>query len=110
MDKQDIILRQYREIKSALNDKLILQGYAPVHELANDEVFGSRYMIWSNNMEAMRLTWDGKEQWFILEITEDLPLHALSRWDEIVVTPFNPGRHTAADGNAITDDFIKNLE
>lgn len=89
MDPVNIVDNVYKQVKTSLTERLTAQGYQPVHEQHHDPVFNSRYIIWSNNREAMRFTWDGKENWFILEITEMLPLTALSPWDEIIVVPFD---------------------
>jgi len=74
MIDQSEISTLYQQIKVALGSKLSFQGYQFVHEEYHDQVFGSRYVIWSNNEEAIRLVWDGKERWFRLEIANILPL------------------------------------
>lgn len=109
MNAAEIITKTYNQVKLALMDKLTHQGYQPVHEEHHDPVFDSRYIIWSNNQEAMRLTWDGKENWFILQITEDLPIRALTRWDEIAVTPFDSKNSNEADIRAVTESFLSSL-
>ena len=109
MEVADTITKTYNQIKLALTHKLTSQGYLPVHEEHHDAVFDSRYIIWSNNSEALRLTWDGKENWFILEITEDLPIRTLTHWDEIVLTPFNAQKCSETDINAVTASFLDSL-
>jgi hypothetical protein len=86
------INRAFEQVTVALNLKLKKQGYSVVHQQAEDQVFNSRFIIWSNNEDALRLTWDGKERWFILEVAYTLPLSALTAWDEIIITPFDPAK------------------
>ena len=99
----------YLQVKNALHEKLSHLGYQPVHEENHDAVFGSRYMLWSNDMEAISFCWDGKERWFALEITEDLPLKPLSRWEQLLRIPFKPTEYSIALTNEITGKFLKSL-
>lgn len=89
MKPAEIVIRTYEQLKAEITDKLSHQGYQPVHDQHDDTLFFSRYMIWSNNMEAIRLTWDGKEEWFALEVTQSLPLKVLTAWSQIILVPFD---------------------
>lgn len=89
MDPAENITLVYEELKASLTEKLGVQGYLPVHEGVNDKVFGSRYMIWSDNREAIRLTWDGKEAVFLLELAQSLPLSGVTPWTLIIEAPFD---------------------
>jgi len=110
MDTGTLITQAYTKIKDALNIKLALQGYRMVHEQHNDKVFDSRYTIWSNNEDALRLTWDGKESWFILEVADQLPLSVITAWDEIVSSPYNPRKNDAVYLNGICKEILHSLE
>lgn len=110
MEPVEIIIQTYQQIKNTLNEKLSKQGYQPIHEQHDDQLFHSCYMIWSNNAEALRLTWDGKEQWFALEVTEDLPLKALSTWSTIIIVPFDTKNKTATYLESISHTIINSLE
>jgi hypothetical protein len=110
MEPAEIIIQTYQQIKKALTEKLTSQGYQPVHEQCDDHLFFSRYMIWSNNQEALRLTWDGKEQWFALEVTEELPLKALSPWSTIIIVPFETENKTAVYLEGIARRIIASLD
>jgi len=54
----------YEGVKSALNIKLLSRGYTIIEEKYHPEAFGSRYVVWSNTKDAIRLLWDGKDGWF----------------------------------------------
>jgi len=110
MEPVEIIIQAYQQIKNSLNEKLIKQGYQPIHEQHDDPLFHSRYIIWSNNAEALRLTWDGKEKWFALEITEDLPLKALSTWSTIIIVPFDAQNKTTAYLEGIMHTIVSSLD
>jgi hypothetical protein len=110
MEPVEIITQAYQEIKNTLSEKLTKQGYQPIHEQHDDQLFHSCYMIWSNNTEAFRLTWDGKERWFALEITEDLPLKALSTWSTIIIVPFDAKNKTTVYLEGIVHTIITSLE
>jgi hypothetical protein len=110
MEPAEIIIQTYQQIITALTERLTKQGYQRVHEQCDDHLFFSRYMIWSNNQEALRLTWDGKEQWFALEITQDLPLKALSSWSTIIIVPFETRNKTAVYLEGIVHYIITSLD
>ncbi len=67
-------------------------------------------MIWSNNAEALRLTWDGKEQWFALEVTQDLPLKTLSTWSVIIIVPVETKNKTSAYLEGLMHRIISSLD
>ena len=99
----------YQEIKVALSSKLGSQGYLFVHEEYHDPVFDSRYIIWSNNEEAVRFVWDGKESWFRLEITNVLPLSAKTPWSEIMIKPYDPVKDNSNYRNSIVGEIVGSL-
>lgn len=110
MDTHMLITQAYRKICEAVNKKLVSHGYQVVHEQHDDKVFDSRYIIWSNNEDALRFTWDGKEGWFILEVTDTLPLSVITAWDEIIVSPYHPSRNDEAYVNTICSQIVHSLE
>ena len=108
MEAQDTVKQAYQEIVIRLTDKLNATGYQVVEEKSHDLVFGSCYTIWSNNEDALRLTWDGKERWFSLE-EATLPISAMGPWNEIIITSFNPDIDGLAYINGIIEMIIKSL-
>jgi hypothetical protein len=105
----EIIVNTYHQIQIALTERLIKQGYQPVHEQHHDPVYNSCYIIWSNNKDALRLTWDGKEQWFALEVTQELPLTALSPWAPIIIAPFETGNTAPLYHEGIVQQVVESL-
>jgi hypothetical protein len=105
----EAISEVYREIIKTLDSRLNSQGYQIVHEQHDDNAFGSRYVIWSNNQDALRFTWDGKESVFVLEVADDLPLSSATAWDDITLVGYNPEKHDNAYVAAITRDILDSL-
>ncbi|NCD69360.1 hypothetical protein [Mucilaginibacter agri] len=110
MKPTEIVIQTYEQLKAEITGKLSHQGYLPVHDQHDDPLFFSRYMIWSNNEEALRLTWDGKEQWFALEVTQDLPLKALSAWSQIMVVPYDVKNKQQAYSDDVIHKIMGSLE
>lgn len=110
MNSAETIDHVYEQLKAAITTRLIMQGYEPVHEQRDDLVFASRYLIWSNNIDALRLTWDGKEELFLLEVTESLPLSGVTPWTELVNVPFTADDQHAINGKAVIEKVLSSLE
>jgi len=85
-----LITYVFNAVKTGLNERLGPQGYVPIEEISNDPVYGSRFVIWSNNADSLRLTWDGKERLFMIEVCDVLPLTLHSNWIVISSTLLNP--------------------
>lgn len=109
MKPEQIITSIYNAVKLCITDHLTPLGYQPVHEQHHDALYNSRFIIWSNNREALRLTWDGKENWFVLEITETIPLNTLSQWEEMVVVPLDLENLTPEYHDEVVQKIIKSL-
>lgn len=90
MKEAEVIAHTYQLISMALTDKLGALGYVISEQEENDRLFGSRYVIWSNNADAVRFTWDGKENVFLVEVTDNLPISSSAEWTSIGITTFNP--------------------
>lgn len=90
MEASDAILKAYQLISTTLTDKFGQHGYQIVEAKEPEPIFGSRYTIWSNNKEMLRLTRDGKENLFLVEVSTDLPITALTTWIGISQNLFNP--------------------
>ncbi|WP_123040152.1 hypothetical protein [Cohnella candidum] len=54
-------------LKTEIHSILFLSGYEIIEEQYPPEFFGSRYITFSNANSVIRLVWDGKESYFILE-------------------------------------------
>jgi hypothetical protein len=109
MEPSEIVKQTWQQMVERLNTRFSSEGYEVVHFQNDDMVFGSCYIMWSNNEEALRLTWDGKECWFILEETI-LPIQPLAPWSEIATIPFDPDVHDTLYAKAIIDKMIASLD
>jgi hypothetical protein len=109
MDFSRAIDLAFQQIKDALDKKLNSQGYQIVNSQYNDQVFGSRFVIWSNNEGALRFIWDGKEGWFILEVANTLPLSVLTTWRDIIIVPYHSEVAIEPDINKMTNDVLDSL-
>lgn len=109
MDSPEIVKQTYQQIAERLTTRFNSEGYQIVHEQNDDPVFGSCYIIWSNNEDALRLTWDGKECWFLLEETL-LPISAVTPWAEIIVVPFDTEKPDPVYAHNIIQDIMNSLD
>jgi hypothetical protein len=109
METSKAITQAYLQIKDALSIKLGSEGYQVVHEQSDDPVFDSRYVIWSNDEDALRLMWDGKEGWFVLEVADALPLSSITAWDEIILVSYDSLTQDTNYHNEITQKIIDSL-
>jgi hypothetical protein len=90
MNTAEAAYNVYQLIETDLTERFGRVGYVMVAKNEKDPVYHSRYTIWSNNIDILRLTWDGKEIFFAVEVSVDLPLTVLTKWDTITMIPFNP--------------------
>ena len=74
----------YERIKSAIDIKLVSRGYNIIAEQYHPEAFGSRYVDWSNNKDAFRFLYDGKDGWFYLRALNSLPDDWRDDWEDII--------------------------
>lgn len=109
MESPEIIKQTWKQLVTRLTERFNAQGYQVVHEQNDDMVYGSCYIIWSNNEDALRLTWDGKESWFILEETI-LPLSPTDLWTEIILAPFDTDMPDPVYAKAIIRDILESLD
>jgi len=78
----------YQQVKSAVGNKLSSKAYTIIDKKYSPEAFGSRYATWSNNLEAIRLIWDGKDDWFYLQKAQTPPFDWTANWEEIINVPY----------------------
>lgn len=109
MESPEIVKHTWQQLVERLTTRFSSEGYQVVHFQHDDLVFGSCFIIWSNDIDALRLTWDGKECCFILEETM-LPLSSKNRWEEIIEKPFDPDEHDEMYAQLIIRAFIASLD
>ncbi|HEY9196056.1 MAG TPA: hypothetical protein VIM77_07310 [Mucilaginibacter sp.] len=110
MEESEAILQTYGLIKTALTEKFGSEGYLIAGQEENDPVFGSMYTLWSNNADVIRLTWDGKENIFVVEVTNDLPITPLTSWTSISITAFDRQYKNSKDIYDTAQKVIKSID
>jgi hypothetical protein len=78
----------YQQVKSAINNELSQREYIIIEEKYHPEAFGSRYTTWSGKINAFRLVWDGKDDYFYLEVTHTLPFDWTADWKILIYIPY----------------------
>jgi hypothetical protein len=109
METPEIVTRTWQQLVSRLTARFNSEGYEVVQEHHHDHLYGSCFIMWSNNVDALRLTWDGKEYCYILEETE-LPITVLTPWKTIVISPFDFEKHEQTYANTIVEEVMKSLD
>jgi hypothetical protein len=109
MEAPEIIKQTWLHLVDRLTMRFGSEGYQAAQFRHDDIVFGSCYLIWSNNVDALRLTWNGKECWFILEETM-LPITMQTQWQEIIVCPFDPDEHDEVYARGVIEDVLDSLD
>ena len=66
--------------------------------------FGSRYAVFEDANCQIRLVWDGKEQWFVLEVDEMPGQTEWPDWADITLQRYDPRTGTQAVVNEIAAD------
>ncbi len=62
-----------------MEERLGTAGFKRVHEQEHPQAFGSREIVWAGPTGVLRLVWDGKESWIILEAR---PSNGIN-WEEL---------------------------
>ena len=78
-------------LETGLTEILAKDNYQLAESESHEEVFGSRYSVWKNNKEnyAVRLTWDGKDSWFIVEESPYDESNKPISWADNIIIPFD---------------------
>jgi hypothetical protein len=87
MKEEGVSFRIFSQIETQLTEKLASQGYRVIERKIDID----RYIIiWTSEDEAIRLSWDEKQSWFIVE---DCPITLnplLQAWADICIVPCEP--------------------
>ena len=78
----------YEQVKAAVNSKMDPKGYLIIDEQYHTKSFGSRFVTWSNKIDAIRLVWDGKDDWFYLQATHTQPFDWTANWKNLIYIPY----------------------
>jgi len=47
--------------------ELKASGFRRVHDQKHPQAFGSRELVWAGTKQVVRLVWDGKESWILVQ-------------------------------------------
>jgi hypothetical protein len=95
----------FARIVEAIEPALTRNGFSEVEEKCNPEAFGSRYITFGDGKEFIRLTWDGKEEWFALESTPASSVTFKHGWTDILLQFFKPKQDEAEVVEEIAEDM-----
>lgn len=80
----------FEQVVGAIKPSLTQSGFSKVEEKSHPEGFGSRYITFGDGKEFIRLTWDGKEERFVLESIPTSSVTFESGWADILLQFFKP--------------------
>jgi hypothetical protein len=102
----------FDEIEFVLTQKLDIASFYLSKTEYHKEYFGSRYTVWKNEREkfALRLTWDGKESWFILEESSFEESQEPTSWTDLIIVRFDRNIDNSQYFTEIIDAVINELK
>jgi hypothetical protein len=95
----------FEKVRKMIQSILLKHSFTKIEEKFYPEIFGSCHVIFQNPQEQIRLIWDGKEHWFLLESISDLPETYKSGWTDILLQPFKPGHDRPEAVDKIAEDL-----
>jgi hypothetical protein len=93
----------FERIRDTIQPILLENGFTEVEEKYYPETFGSCYIMFQKGKQHIRLTWDGKEHWFVLEHIPALSMAFVSGWVDILLQPFKPEQNGTETVDEITE-------
>lgn len=112
MDKLDFITETYEVIENELTKKLQSDSFQKTESENHTESFGSRYTVWKNfeTLYALRLIWDGKDSWFIIEESPFTKKTEPNSWADLVIVPLDDSKIGLDYKQQIINDLINKIE
>jgi hypothetical protein len=95
----------YEKIREAIKPLLVRNGFTELEEKYHPQAFGSCSTTYANDKERIRLTWDGKEQGFVLESIPATSITFEAGWADILLQFYKPGK----DGPEVVDEIAEDL-
>ncbi len=84
---------------------LVKGGFSEVERKNHPEAFGSRFITFGDEKELIRLTWDGKNEWFVLESISLSSMIFESGWADILLQLFKP----RSDGIEVVENIARDM-
>lgn len=95
----------FEQILEAIESPLTQGGFSKVEEKSHPEDFGSRHTTFGDGEEFIRLTWDGKGGWFVLESIPASSVTFESGWADILLQSFRP----RLDGAGVVAEIAQDM-
>ena len=112
-DFQDTIDGLFQEIEIRLSAKLLTVGLRIHSQVFTGKDFGSRYTEWRHEVDkyALRLIWDGKEGWFLVEESAIMGTKDPLSWADIVFVPVDKTQlKNVSYKSWLVEDIIKEVK
>ncbi len=112
MDELDFIDETYVSIENELTEKIYSDNFRKTEYEIYPESFGSRYTIWKNfeTFCAIRLIWDGKDSWFIIEESPFSKNSEPDSWADLVIVPLDSTKIGLEYKQQIIQDLINEIK
>jgi hypothetical protein len=104
-DPTDVFDAIHRSVESLLRGR----GFHVSEERAHPRAFGSRHVVYSRGASLVRLTWDGKERWFVLEASLKPDDSGRPAWLDLGVQRWDPTAHLEARRDEVVDSLLGSL-
>jgi hypothetical protein len=94
----------FEKILQSIKPILIEGGFWEVERKSHPEAFGSCYITFKDEKEFIRLVWDGKEGWFVIE---SMPIDSITPgWVDILLQFFKPN----IDGSDVIEEIAEGMK
>ena len=102
----------FEKIEKGLSNKLKKDGYSIVSTKYDEQAYGSRFTVWKSENEklAIRLTWDGKESWYIVEESTYSATQEPICWLDLVIVPFERSNESVEYQTEILNAVVDEIE
>ena len=96
----------FDKVLAAFEGDLRQHGFVVVEASEHPESFGSRAAIFSDGQRIVRLTWDGKEHWFVLEADPNPRLNVGGKpvWIDLTLQRYDEGQADATRVSEVAED------
>ena len=107
-----IVITSYSIHYTKLYEKLQSDNFQKTESENHTESFGSRYTVWKNfeTLYALRLIWDGKDSWFIIEKSPFTKKSEPNSWADLVIVPLDDSKIGLDYKQQIINDLINEIE
>jgi hypothetical protein len=96
MHPEELFMRARREL-----EQMALEKFSVVDQRDDEKAFGSRYVTLFRSPESFRLTWDGKEEFIVLEWAPDEEQAGLEMWEDVALWKYPRNEQTCERANEI---------